>query len=72
MDTKDEKRVDKARRMDKFLKEFMEEGYIINSGRYFLMGGLKQYEILSDDDKLEIFAEGSNWRIDHENKIISI
>lgn len=65
-------RIDKTRRMDKFLKELMEEGYIINSGRYFLTGGLKQYEILSDDEKLEIFAEGSKWRIDHENKIVSI
>lgn len=72
MDLREQKRLDKVNRMEKYLKELMTDGYIINSGRYFLTGGLKQYNILSEDDKIEIFAEGSKWIINHETKSISI
>jgi len=50
----------------------MKEGYIINSGKYFLTDGEQQYYAMTAEHKKEIFAAGYTWSINHRNKTVWI
>jgi len=67
----EEERLALVSRLEKSLLSFMEEGYIINAGKYFLTGGAKQFHKLTEQEKIEIFAEGTRWVVYHKDKIVN-